>query len=106
MPDFEYYARTPRSQRPRLSREDFAAKYGASAADLDLVPELAQHGSFTNGAAQPLVAMMTESGVPFAGPMLADLVGLCHIAGGLMLVALARYRNLKTGNSRRVEVGL
>ena len=31
------------------------------------------------------VAMMQLHGVPFAGGTLADLIALCHIAGGLML---------------------
>jgi putative oxidoreductase len=34
---------------------------------------------------QMLVALMTDAHVPFGGPMLAEMVALTHIAGGLML---------------------
>ncbi|HEY5319179.1 MAG TPA: S53 family peptidase, partial [Solirubrobacteraceae bacterium] len=45
VPDFSYYARTPRAQRPRLSREDFAAKYGAAPDDLAKVTDfVTSHG--------------------------------------------------------------
>jgi kumamolisin len=45
LPDFEYFAKTPAKQRPRLSQEEFAAKYGAAPADITQVTEFARaHG--------------------------------------------------------------
>ena len=37
VPDFDYFLRTPPTQRGRLSSEDFTAKYGASPDDIDAV---------------------------------------------------------------------
>jgi kumamolisin len=45
VPDFDYYAKTPPQQRQRLSQEEFAARYGASQADIAKVVEFARaHG--------------------------------------------------------------
>ena len=45
VPDFSYYARTPRPQRRRLSREDFAAEYGAADDDIaKVVAFVTSHG--------------------------------------------------------------
>ena len=45
VPDFSYYASTPRPQRRRLSREDFAARYGAADDDIAKVVEfVTSHG--------------------------------------------------------------
>ncbi len=40
-PDFSYFANTPPSQRRRMSSDEFAAKYGASADDLKKVTDFA-----------------------------------------------------------------
>lgn len=45
VPDFEYFAKTQPKDRPQLSEEEFAAKYGAAPDDVNRVTEFAQsHG--------------------------------------------------------------
>jgi kumamolisin len=45
VPDFEYFANTHRKDRPQLSEEDFAAKYGARPEEINRVAEFARsHG--------------------------------------------------------------
>ena len=45
VPDFEYFANTHPKDRPQLSEEDFAAKYGAAPNDINRVAEFARsHG--------------------------------------------------------------
>jgi kumamolisin len=47
MPDFDYYAKVPPSRRPRLPEAEFAAKYGASPADIDAVTRWARAQDLT-----------------------------------------------------------
>ena len=45
LPDFDYFAKTPPSQRPPMPDESFAAKYGAHTDDIKRVEEFARtHG--------------------------------------------------------------
>jgi kumamolisin len=46
-PTFDHYAKTQPSQRRRLSEADFAARYGASQADLDAVTKFAKDHDLT-----------------------------------------------------------
>ncbi len=46
-PDFEYFAKTPAKERPRLSEEEFAAKYGAASADIARVTDFARGRDLT-----------------------------------------------------------
>ena len=47
VPDHSYYLATAPSQRRRLSKEDFAKKYGADQADIDKVTDFAKTQSLT-----------------------------------------------------------
>lgn len=47
VPDFQYFAETPPHERPRLSAEEFAAKYGASPEDLEKVADFAAEQGLT-----------------------------------------------------------
>jgi hypothetical protein len=45
IPSFDYFAKTPLSQRRRMAQEEFAAKYGAAAEDINEIVEFAvSHG--------------------------------------------------------------
>ena len=63
VPDFEYFLRTPPTQRGRLSSGDFAAKYGASPEDLDAVTGFVTSYGLTvdsvDGASRSIVASGT-----------------------------------------------
>jgi pro-kumamolisin-like protein/subtilase family protein len=47
VPDFDHFARTPLSQRRRLTAEEFAAKYGASPQDIAAVVQFATSSGLT-----------------------------------------------------------
>jgi kumamolisin len=58
LPDQDHWARTPPGSRHYITTEEFAAKYGASAADLDLVASFAASHNLTvveKSAAQRIV---------------------------------------------------
>lgn len=47
VPDFEHFARTHPSERPRLSAEEFAERFGASPADIKKVTDFARRQGLT-----------------------------------------------------------
>jgi len=63
VPDFEHFLTTPPAERPRLSAEEFASKYGASPQDIDEVTQFAESKGLsvesTNAARRAVVVSGT-----------------------------------------------
>jgi kumamolisin len=70
LPDFAFYADTPLAQRRRLSEADFAARYGASQADLDAVARFVKAYQLTlidsNAARRTVIASGTVANMEAA----------------------------------------
>jgi kumamolisin len=63
MPDFEYFAKTPPTERRRMPQDEFAAKYGAAQDDINKVVEFARSHDLkiveTNAARRTVVVSGT-----------------------------------------------
>jgi kumamolisin len=81
LPDHDDFLATPPAQRPRMSEEEFAAKYGASQEDIDKVVAVAQSHGLTvveTSAAQRMVVVqgtVAQMSAAFAG---SDLRRVTH----------------------------
>ena len=62
MPDHDYYAKTPPSQRRRLSQAEFAAKYGASPDDIVAVTRFATAAGLAIAETNAVRRSVTVSG--------------------------------------------
>ncbi len=62
VPDFDYFAKVPPAHRPRLSQEEFAAKYGAAPDDIARTEGFAREHGLTVVEAHPARRTMVLSG--------------------------------------------
>jgi kumamolisin len=84
--DFDFYAKTPPSQRRRLSEADFAAAHGASQADIDVVTRFAKAQGLTleeaNAARRTVIVSGTVAQMEKAFAVTLHRYQITRSAGG------------------------
>ncbi len=98
-PSFDFYAKTPPSRRRRLSEADFAAKYGASQVDLDVVTSFAKAQGLTivdaNAARRTVIASGTVAHMEKAFGVTLHRYEITHTPGGRLAKPVTEsYRGL------------